>query len=495
MSEFNEEKEIWQAIAHLENLFSSDLETERPSHLLKKIFYSEFGLSTFSLFSYDKAQNRLFDLIEQNDMQFSIETPFLQKIEQKINKKRVLFWLSEKEDLAWMYCNVELNTVLILVLEEKPEFKKNEVNKIRGILKVWHLRMLLYASEQKRMRLLDQITQFRTIGEELAKSHQLEEILIKILNTSINLVDAEKGHIMVYDEEAGELRVRTAKGFGSPETDKLINEGKIKLEGLKIGEGIQGRVFESNKAVHISEKNPLLSANMSDILSVICVPLAMNDEVFGVLHITNKKNFAPFEPSDLDIINILATNVAAVLNKHKLFRKSSTDHLTGLFNRSHFNEQVEHELSRVIRYQSSLSLLLIDVDFFKSINDTHGHLVGDDVLKWIATKIKGNLRNDIDIAARFGGEEFVIALPETDSEKALIVSERLRKSIMEGKIIRGGKTIKITVSIGISHSDIHNDSISIKQLLEEADMALYYSKEHGRNQTNIFEKRAISKKN
>ena len=483
-SENNAQESIWESIGQLDDLFSHHLKGTDASNELRSILATKFHIHSCTLFSYDLESKKLYDLLQQAPIEFNIQTPFLANLDDFLKSGGAQIFHSDLQDMSWVYTRIQEDRVMILVLEERMELPTEKIYQLKGILKIWYMRVQILISEARRKRLLNQISQFRDIGLTLAGTHRLEEVLIKILHTAIDLVDAEKGHIMVYEETTGDLQVKVAKGFGTPETDRLINEGKIRLEGLKVGEGIQGKVFATRRAMHFSEKNPLLGSTVLDHLSVICVPLAMNDEAFGVLHITNKKDFAPFEESDLDIINILATNVAAVLNKHKLFKRSSQDHLTGLANRAYFEEKAQSELNRCRRYKHPFSLMILDVDFFKKVNDTWGHLIGDEVLKMVATRLKNSLRNDIDLSARYGGEEFVILLPETEEQNAMVVAERVRTAIESNVMIRGEEEIRVTISSGITQA--RDTDESLEQVYERADLALYHSKSNGRNQANIF---------
>lgn len=157
---------------------------------------------------------------------------------------------------------------------------------------------------------------------------------------------------------------------------------------------------------------------------------------------------------------------------------SVTDPLTGLYNRRHFENTIEREFLRAQRYKSDLSIAILDVDFFKKINDTYGHLCGDYVLKEIAYLILQNLRKT-DMVFRYGGEEIIMILTETSLEKALIPIERLRKSIEEYPFFYDGNNIKVTVSIGIEGFD--EEIQTYEDMLDNADKALYIAKEQGRN--------------
>ncbi len=155
---------------------------------------------------------------------------------------------------------------------------------------------------------------------------------------------------------------------------------------------------------------------------------------------------------------------------------SLTDALTGLYNRRHFDNTVEREFLRSKRYGGDLTIAIIDIDFFKKINDTYGHLCGDYVLKEVAYLISDNFRKT-DLVFRYGGEEFVALLTETSLESAKIPLERLREKIENSNFIYAGQQIKVTVSIGASI----NTTETVSEFLDNADKALYRAKNAGRN--------------
>lgn len=160
---------------------------------------------------------------------------------------------------------------------------------------------------------------------------------------------------------------------------------------------------------------------------------------------------------------------------------SLTDALTGLYNRRHFNAELEREFMRSKRYGGNLCIAIIDIDFFKKINDTYGHLCGDYVLKEVAYLILENFRKT-DMVFRYGGEEFVVIMTETSLENSLIPLERLRKTIEDNNFMYKGKKITVTVSIGVET----NQTDTTDEFLNNADKALYKAKQNGRNQTVLF---------
>jgi len=160
------------------------------------------------------------------------------------------------------------------------------------------------------------------------------------------------------------------------------------------------------------------------------------------------------------------------------------DGLTGLFNHRAFQELLDRELQRAFRYKHPLSLAMLDVDHFKKVNDTFGHQQGDNVLRGIGEVFRRFIRKS-DIAARYGGEEFAILLPETDMRGAIVMAERIRRSVEEQHFITASNDLKVTISIGIATYEPHKGIIKKDQLIEAADKALYNSKKGGRNKISV----------
>jgi diguanylate cyclase (GGDEF)-like protein len=161
------------------------------------------------------------------------------------------------------------------------------------------------------------------------------------------------------------------------------------------------------------------------------------------------------------------------------------DGLTDLYNHRYFQDSIDHELSRALRYKKPFSLIMLDLDHFKKINDKYGHPMGDIVLKEVSKAIKNTLR-DCDIAARYGGEEFAIVLPETELKGAAMVAERLRKVVESLKIAANDFCIRTTISVGVTSYLFASGKKEKSEIISEADNALYTSKNTGRNKTSIY---------
>lgn len=163
---------------------------------------------------------------------------------------------------------------------------------------------------------------------------------------------------------------------------------------------------------------------------------------------------------------------------------SQTDGLTKLYNRNHWQQCIEAEFKRYTRSQHSSSLVMLDIDHFKKVNDSYGHLVGDDVIRHLAKLIREQVR-ETDVTGRYGGEEFVILLADTHIEDAVVFAERLRKTVEDSVVIYNDIEIKYTVSLGIA--EVEPTFKSVSQWLEYVDNALYQSKENGRNKVTIHQ--------
>lgn len=188
--------------------------------------------------------------------------------------------------------------------------------------------------------------------------------------------------------------------------------------------------------------------------------------------------WSPGDPPDKNIAIVQDITLRKEV-EGQLEQLACTDDLTGLVNRRHFLAQAELELSRSIRYGRQMSILMVDADLFKNINDLHGHAAGDSALKQLADIFRGTLRS-ADMAGRFGGEEFAILLPETDHEMAIESAERLRKVVAESKVpLKTGLSLQFTVSIGVASLTSRDDNLDM--LISLADKGLYLAKNAGRN--------------
>ncbi|MGQ9927242.1 MAG: diguanylate cyclase [Chloroflexaceae bacterium] len=221
--------------------------------------------------------------------------------------------------------------------------------------------------------------------------------------------------------------------------------------------------------------------------SLLAVPLYVGGRPIGALSVQAEASNA-YTSADLDALEMLAATAVIAIQNARLFRQvqqlATLDALTGLTNRRHFLELAYYEIERAKRYHHPLSLLMIDVDHFKQFNDTYGHLVGDQALRAVSARLRDNLREN-DVIGRFGGEEFIVLLPETGNEQALQVAERLRGAINAQPIATDEGEVGVSVSIGVASCTFTRQPLSVEQLLKRADDALYVAKRRGRNQIQV----------
>lgn len=312
----------------------------------------------------------------------------------------------------------------------------------------------------------------------------LKRLISVILDKAIETVNAEKGSLMLYDQTDNTLQVKVVYGLKDKDQEEAINNGLIECQKISPNTGIAGKVYTEKKSIitNLGGKDPRFNAmneTSNSVSSLICVPLIAKGECIGIINITNKKNGKLFNKKDLEFVEALANQAAIAVDNAQLYELATKDGLTKLYIHRHFYFLLETEINRVQRYHHVLSLLMMDIDEFKQVNDTYGHLVGDMVLKEIANVIQKTIRH-VDIPARYGGEEFTVILPETTIMTSLAIAERLRQKISEIQVkIDDNVTITPTVSIGVA--EYPNAADNIKDLIDSADKALYMSKQNGKN--------------
>jgi len=333
-------------------------------------------------------------------------------------------------------------------------------------------------------RRVEELSVLYEVGRELSSSLELDKLLRKIVDSATRVLGCEICSLMLFDEQKETLRIRYAKGL-SP---KLVREVKV-----RPGEdSVTGWVAETGKPLLVEdvETHPLFrrkSRAKYSTKSLLSVPLLIRSEVVGVLNVNNKRNDEVFTAEDQEVLMMLASQAAVAIENARLYedleRLAITDGLTKLYVPRHFHEELDKELRRATRYQRDLSLLMIDIDHFKNINDTYGHPQGDVVLQELAGLLRRYGRQD-DILARYGGEEFVVALVETNEQGAALAAERIRRAVETHEFELDGQRVPITVSVGVAN--FPGDANTKKDLIAHADQALYAAKRAGRNRVCLF---------
>lgn len=270
---------------------------------------------------------------------------------------------------------------------------------------------------------------------------------------------------------------------------RLAEDGDVELYARKMGE--EG-IIEKDFAMGAIEEyrnfvNPglvdqwgsgkLLEPSTTDGGSGMVIPLRAKKRTLGFLYV-RKLEGKKFSHREVSLVGALGSHISVSLENARLYSVAITDELTKTFTLRYFQQILEDEIGRYERYGQKMSLLMIDIDDFKMVNDSFGHLVGDAALREFACLVKDSVR-DVDVVCRYGGEEFSVILPETEGSAAKIVAERIRKKTEETIFQIEGNEVSLTVSIGISSCP--EDSVSVRDLVTSADTALYKAKEMGKN--------------
>ncbi|OHD16016.1 MAG: hypothetical protein A2086_04850 [Spirochaetes bacterium GWD1_27_9] len=316
------------------------------------------------------------------------------------------------------------------------------------------------------------------VNSVITSSLDKKRVLRTILDQTKKLIGCLKSSILLVDKETNQLIFEV---LTNEEDEKFLSDIR-----LNIGEGIAGMVWEHGQPILVedAQKDARFSEKAdkkSDFIttSIIAVPLIANGKIIGVMEAINKVDGSFFHHLDLELFQNISVQAAVAIQNASLYDMAISDGKTQLFIHRYFQVRLDEELKRVVRYGGFLSLVMFDLDHFKSINDTYGHQFGDEVLIKVANVIKKNCRTS-DVPSRFGGEEFAIMLTETNKEGAKIFGEKIRKVIEELEIEYNGKKIKVTISGGITSFPDDNPK-DIQEFIEMADKSLYVSKKEGRN--------------
>jgi diguanylate cyclase (GGDEF)-like protein len=317
----------------------------------------------------------------------------------------------------------------------------------------------------------------REVGLTLSSNLDFNQVSALILDLMNRVIPFDIGAFLT--TEGTELRLAGIKGPGN--TQLLIGR-TYPVSGCRLCN------------MSIQRMRPLISgiASPDDIFlpldpslgihSYLGVPIVFRDHATGLIALYNA-SARPFAEKDAQVAEIFANQVAISLDNSRrveqMEKQAVTDELTGLCNRRAFADIAEKEVGRARRYQRPLALILFDIDHFKNVNDTHGHLVGDQVLRVLAAAVKKIVRAT-DTICRFGGEEFIVLMPEAMRDEALAMAERLREKVSDITVVAPEGTLSLTISLGVAGLEPDKDE-TLESLIGRADKAMYSAKAAGRN--------------
>ncbi len=330
---------------------------------------------------------------------------------------------------------------------------------------------------------MSQLAALNQVAAALTSSLSLREVLDEVMRCAIAFTHSRASCIAFYDQTEGLFKDWVTQGL----SERFVSSMEFRRGGLADEAFTSGAYVPSNDLPGTRHQLSGL-AREEGIRSFACLPLTFHHQHLGVLYVY-RDDRDDFQPDEIELLTTFANLAAGAVNNARLHARmtdlASMDGLTGLSNRRTFDERLTIEAARCTRYQNRYSILMLDVDHFKKVNDAYGHPAGDAVLRFLAGLLRSQVRTTVDMVARFGGEEFAILLPETDKAGAYCVAERIRRAMENSRIpLPGGEHISVTVSIGVcGHPDCGH---SCSDIVTNADKVLYRAKQEGRNCTRVF---------
>lgn len=369
------------------------------------------------------------------------------------------------------------------VEQPEPEQKVSKAEERSAPIEERRVESEPYVGLDRRAPFADSIRRF---AEQIDASEP-SRIYDSILAQSADLLKAERGSLLLFDENANELTMKAGRGIPVPMSEVVS---------IRMGEGIAGAVLSEGRPL-VTTIDALGKESLSErrykTKSFISYPIAIGPRKIGVLNLTDKIGGGSYDKGDLNMIDLVAPQIALALERaawqhraNQFQLMSITDPLTGLHNRRYLEARLTEELNRSKRYDHPMSFMMIDIDDFKLYNDLNGHQAGDRALEITAQCLRSTLRK-VDVASRYGGEEFTILLPQTTLEEAGAIADRLRRKVMSTRFPHGESQPlgAVTVSIGVSSFSPSLDSV--EAIVRAADRALYHAKSHGKNRAYAYQ--------
>ncbi|MGH9334709.1 MAG: diguanylate cyclase, partial [Vicinamibacteria bacterium] len=346
-----------------------------------------------------------------------------------------------------------------------------------------HLLASRQASHLSR-RLRETSRRLQVLGEIVATANSILEprrVINVIMSQIQELIPSEAWSILLVDEETGELAFEMALGEKSSD----LSDTRIKL-----GEGVAGWVAQTGEPAVVNDvrRDRRFQGRFDQLTrfrtrSILCAPLISRGRIIGVVEIMNRSAGTRFTKKDMNLLLTLVEPAAIALENAFLFQKTEqlavTDDLTKLYNSRYVNSYLEHAIERARKASGTLAVMFLDLDGFKGINDRHGHFYGSRSLREVGNLIRSAVREE-DVVSRYGGDEFVIVLPDTDAVGALAVAERIRHSLKSHRFLAEfGFEARLSASFGLSLYPDHGRNP--QELMQKADQAMYSVKERGKD--------------
>lgn len=340
----------------------------------------------------------------------------------------------------------------------------------------------IHASERALQRKATQLDVLNQLAVTLTSVQELAVILDQVMVQGASLIGAKAACIAFYDTETRRFKDWVTHGL-SPQ---FVRNLSFRPGGLADEAFTTGTYVLSNDRPETRHQLSRLT-HEEGIRAFICLPLKSHANPLGVIYFYRGDRDS-FEPAEIELLTTFSHIAASAIENARLYARleeeARTDTLTGIYNRRVFDRRMEEEHRRAKRYGKPYAIALLDIDYFKRVNDEHGHLAGDAVLVQLARILSLQVR-DVDTVARYGGEEFIVIFPEISGSVAKEIAERMRRAIAETPFkLPDGQQINITVSIGISC--FPNCAVDVETAISTADQAMYAAKQAGRNRVTLY---------
>ena len=466
----SERKRMEQALRQSEQVSKAMLETAGTG-----IYLLEDGC-----FQY---VNHLFEVISgysSDELKGKHSLDYVYPDDREHVRSKAIEVLKGQSNLPYQFRLVRKNGEIAWVLDRLASIQSNGKRSVLGTL--------ADISEMKRaeaqiLEYTKQLEALFNIGVAASRTLDIGELLDSVLDKVLNVMEFKAGGIFLFDPKTNELALRAYRGVSK----RFVK----KVEQMVLNEGFSARVAISGKPLLIPDVESdsrlrRMEIKSEGIHSFAAVPIMAKEQILGIMAVGGH-SARQFPPSDTYLLSTIASQIGMAIDNARLYERALqlafTDSLTGLYNRRYLLDQLDREFARANRNQSSLSLVMMDVDGLKAINDTFGHNEGDAVLKELGSILKINTRAS-DIAARWGGDEFVLLTSDTDSKGARRIGERIRSQVERRRPMISGKETSISISVGIA--SYPENASGVTELLKRSDEAMYNAKGLGKNQVCVF---------
>ena len=471
--DITERKQMEQALRRSEHMSRSMLETAGTGiYILQdgRFQYVNRLFEALSGYSFDELKDKhSLDFVHPSDREF-VRKKAIQVLKGQSHLPYQFRFMKKDGEIAW---------VLDRLASLDYGGKRSVLGSLSDISEI-------KKAEGQILEYTKQLEALFDIGITANGTLDVNNLLNSVLKKVLQVINFDAGGIYIFDRQTNELFLKSH--FGVPE--KFVH----RMERMRVTEGFTARIALSGKPlfvpdINLDERLKRIGISSAGIQSFATIPIITKEKVLGIMAIGSRTPYQ-FPQSTVHLLGTICNQIGLAIDNAQLYERALqlayTDGLTGLYNRRYLLEQLEREFARANRNESSLSLIMIDLDGLKDINDRFGHNEGDHILQELGRLTKLNTRAS-DVAARWGGDEFVVLAPDTVAKSAHRIAERIRAKVELYKPTIRGKQPTITVSVGVATYPEHAGSLT--ELIKRADEAMYNAKGLGKNQVCVFYRR------